>query len=239
MPISLPWTESVILIIANLVVAVAAFLQASVGVGFAMIAVPLLLLMDPALVPVPVLTAMILLSTVMLVRERSAFDRHGTLALMPGLMAGVIVAVVFLPLLPANMDAVFGMIVIAAVAWSVFGPVITITRPVLFIAGTVAGAMGTVSGLHGPALALAYQNYPPGKARATIAGIFVIASVLSIAALLLTGEADSRALITGIWLIPGTLLGFAATFILPRPAPRLARNAMLTVAFISALALLI
>lgn len=100
------------LVAANLVVAVAAFLQASVGVGFAMISVPLLLLLDPELVPVPVLTAMAVLSATMLARERYAFDHKGALALIPGLVAGVIVAIVLLPLLPETIDLVFGVLII-------------------------------------------------------------------------------------------------------------------------------
>lgn len=71
------------MIVANLIVAVAAFLQASVGVGFAMIAVPLLLILDPELVPVPVLSAMTVLAAAMLIRERDAFDRKGVMALLP------------------------------------------------------------------------------------------------------------------------------------------------------------
>lgn len=231
-----PILDSVFL--ANLVLAVAAFLQASVGVGFAMIAVPLLLLLDPELVPVPMLTAMCVLAGAMLVRERSAFDREGIRALLPGLVTGVIAAILFLPFLPARMDAVFGALVIVAVVWSVWGPVISLTRRTLFIAGTIAGAMGTISGLHGPALVLVYQHYTPAKARATIAGIFVIASILSITALLITGASGGKDLIAGLALLPGTLFGFAATFVLPRPAPEPTRIAMLCVAFVSALALI-
>lgn len=112
------------------------------------------------------------------------------------------------------------------------------TRNTLFVAGTIAGTMGTVSGLHGPALAIAYQRYAPEQARATIAGVFVMASILSILALLLTAASDRDDLIAGLGLLPGTLIGFGATFFLPRPAPQLARTAMLAVAFMSALALL-
>ncbi|MDB2518693.1 sulfite exporter TauE/SafE family protein [Planktomarina temperata] len=226
------------MIAANLIVAVAAFLQASVGVGFAMIAVPLLLILDPELVPVPVLSAMTVLAAAMLIRERDAFDRKGVMALLPGLSVGVVFAMLFLPLLPANMDRLFGLLIVAAVVWSIWGPVVHMTRNTLFVAGTLAGAMGTVSGLHGPALAIAYQRYAPAQARATIAGVFIVASILSILALLLSAASDTRDLIAGLGLLPGTLIGFGATFILPRPAPKLARNAMLTVAFVSALALL-
>lgn len=222
----------------NLVVTIAAFLQASVGVGFAMIAVPLLLLLDPDLVPVPVLMAMAVLAATMLARERHAFDHKGALALIPGLVAGVIVAVVLLPLLPKTIDVVFGVLIIAAVVWSIWGPALFMTRKSLFIAGTIAGAMGTISGLHGPALAIAYQRYPPPQARATIAGVFVMASTLSILALLFAGGSGGADLIAGLWLVPGTMIGFGATFIIPRPAPKLARNAMLSVALTSALVLL-
>ena len=226
------------LVAANLVVAVAAFVQASVGVGFAMIAVPVLLILAPDLVPVPVLLAMAVLAAFMLIREREAFDRKGATVLFPGLCAGVVLAMLVLPLLPAKMDAVFGVLIIVAVVWSVWGPVVHMNRNSLFVAGTVAGAMGTVSGLHGPALAIAYQRYSPAQARATIAGVFVMASMLSILALLLTAVSDRDDLIAGLGLLPGTMIGFGATFILSRPAPKLARNAMLTVAFLSGLALL-
>ncbi|MDG2405395.1 MAG: hypothetical protein P8M25_10705 [Paracoccaceae bacterium] len=65
-----------------------------------------------------------------------------------------------------------------------------------------------------------------------------MASTLSVAALLVIGASGGGDLIAGTWLLPGTLIGFGATFIIPRPAPKLARIAILTIAFVSALALL-
>jgi uncharacterized membrane protein YfcA len=226
------------LLLANLIVAAAAFFQASVGVRFAILAALLLHLLKPQLVPVPILTAMTVLAAAMLLRERSAFDRDGELALIPCLLVVVILATVILPLLPVTMDVVFGALIIAAVIWSVWGPVIDMNRKTLSIAGTVAGAMEIVSGMYGPALAIAYQRYSPAQASATIAGIFVKTSTLSVAVLLVIGASDGDDLIAGIWLPPGTLIRFGATFIIPRPTPKLAGIAMLAVAFVSTLALL-
>ena len=70
------------LLLANLIVAAAAFLQASVGVRFAMLAVLLLHLLKPQLVQVPILTALTILAAAMLLRERSAFARDGELTLI-------------------------------------------------------------------------------------------------------------------------------------------------------------
>ena len=114
------------------------------------------------------------------------------------------------------------------------------SRKTLSIAGTVAGAMEIISGMYCPALVRAYQRYSPAQARTTIAGIFVKASTLSVAVLLVIGASDGDDLIAEIWLLPGTLIGFGATFIIPRPrpTPKLAGIRMLAVAFVSALALL-
>ena len=138
------------------------------------------------------------------------------------------------------MDVVFGSLIIAAVIWSVWGSVNDMSRKTLSIAGTVAGAMEIISGMYCPALVRAYQRYSPAQARTTIAGIFVKASTLSVAVLLVIGASDGDDLIAEIWLLPGTLIGFGATFIIPRPrpTPKLAGIRMLAVAFVSALALL-
>jgi uncharacterized membrane protein YfcA len=226
-------------LLASVVVAIAAFVQASVGVGFAMIAVPLLLLLDPSLVPVPMLSAMLVLSTIMLLHERHHVDRASLGVLLPGLAVGTLIGATLAPFLPVNSAFVFGGLILAAVAWSVFGPPIVMTPANSRVAGVVAGAMGTVSGLHGPALAIAYQRHAPERARAIIAGVFVLAAALSVVALLVSGVADGGDLTRGAVLVPGTMAGFVTATLVPSPPPGVMRAGMLSVATASALLLFV
>lgn len=226
------------LVIANLVAFAAAFVQANVGVGFAMIAVPVLLVVDPSLAPVPVLFAMVVLSLAMLVRERGALDRSDLRTLAPGLFIGTVLAAAAMPYLPHNTDAILGVLILGAVVWSLLGVPPRSGRAATLLAGAAAGAMGTASGVHGPALALAYRHHPPAQARATIAAVFVLASSIAIVARVWTGTTQLFDLVIGTALLPGTLGGLAATFMLPRPSAALARRAMLGIAAVSAVVLI-
>jgi uncharacterized membrane protein YfcA len=65
------------LILAFVITAIAATLQGSVGLGFAMVSVPLLTLIDPRLAPVPQLLVALPLSLAIAWRERRSIDLHG------------------------------------------------------------------------------------------------------------------------------------------------------------------
>src|SRR5688572_3645039 len=64
----------VAMIAANAIMAIASALQASIGIGLALLAVPLLALIDPNLVPGPMLLAGALLAITSAYRERHAVD---------------------------------------------------------------------------------------------------------------------------------------------------------------------
>ena len=110
------------LILANLFVGLAAFIQAAVGIGFAMIAVPLLALIDLAYVPTSSLLVMLVLSVYMLVSGWADIDRAGLSTLLPGLLIGTLIAAALLPLLDGQwFGVVFGFIVLFGVALSFLG----------------------------------------------------------------------------------------------------------------------
>lgn len=64
------------LTLALLITAIAASFQGTVGLGFAMISVPLLSLIHPSLASVPQLLIALPLTVALLWRERRAVDRH-------------------------------------------------------------------------------------------------------------------------------------------------------------------
>lgn len=80
------------LAIIGVAVFVAAFVQGTIGVGFALIVAPVVSLMEPAQLPVLVLVLMIPLNLYVVWREHSALDWRGQagsrLAVWWGLSAG-------------------------------------------------------------------------------------------------------------------------------------------------------
>jgi len=76
------------LVAANIVIFIAAVLQAATGVGFAMVAVPLLALINLAWVPAPMLICNIGLSITIMNRGRDALERAEAPPLILGLALG-------------------------------------------------------------------------------------------------------------------------------------------------------
>ncbi len=226
--------------LANVIVAVAAFVQAAAGIGFAMVAVPLLALIDIRYVPGASLFAMLALCLMMVGRGWRDIDGGRLPALIPGLGAGTVIGALFLGWLPASaMGVIFGAAVLIGLMIGQLG--FTLRRSIASsaLSGMVAGLMGTMAGIHGPALVIIYQNMAPPKARATIALIFVIASILSILSLHLSGLFGQLELLRGLALWPGVLIGYVlAIGCGHRISDIIARRAMVSLAALSALFLI-
>lgn len=219
------------LILPNLIILAAAALQAATGVGFAMIAVPLLGLIDLAWLPAPMLQVNILLSLVMILRDRRALVPAEAPPLFAGLALGTVVGAGILALIPAErLGLAIGLVICAAVALSLFTPAIRLSRPAIFAGGTAGGVTGIVAAMHGPPLILLYQRERPEKVRATMAGVFVAGCVMALAALWASGRYGSAEVGAGLSLIPGLALGYiAGRWAAGRISPRTARAAMLAV----------
>src|SRR5918998_2326429 len=90
----------VTIVLAGLAVALGALVQGAVGFGLALVAAPLLAIIDPALVPVPMLLLATAHALLMLRREHGDTDWTGVgwalLGRLPGIALGVL-AVVLLP----------------------------------------------------------------------------------------------------------------------------------------------
>ena len=70
------------------IIAVAATVQGVVGIGFNVLAVPALLLIDPLLAPVPSLILAVPLTAWQLLRERGTIDRSGVWWIVAGRVPG-------------------------------------------------------------------------------------------------------------------------------------------------------
>ncbi len=221
---------------AGLVVALGALVQGAVGYGMALVAAPLLALVDPVLVPVP----LILLGTVHSVLAVARDGRHADwpgigwamLGRLPGTGLGVLAVVV---LSQRVFSLVIGLCVLACVVLSLLAWRPRPRPSALLLAGVASGAGGTAAGIGGPPIALLYQGEAGPRVRGTIAGYFVLGSVTSIAALAAAGQVTRESLASAALLTPFLLAGFA----LSGPARRVldngwTRRAVLAVAAASA-----
>jgi hypothetical protein len=226
--------------LAGLVVAVGALVQGAVGFGLALVAAPLLAILDPALVPVPLLALVTGHALLALRRERGETDWRGVgwalLGRLPGIALGVLV-VATLPERP--FAAVVAVTVLGAALLSVSRWRPRPTAPALVAAGLVSGIGGTATSIGGPPVALLYQDSGGPRVRATLAAYFTAGALLSLAGLATAGQVTGDALRTAALLAPFMLVGFA----LSGPARRVldrgwTRPAVIGISVVAAVVLL-
>ncbi|MFF5973138.1 sulfite exporter TauE/SafE family protein [Streptomyces sp. NPDC012769] len=189
-------------------VAVAAFVQGSSGLGFALIVAPVAGILDPALLPVFVLTSMIPLNAYVAWRERAALDVRGAGWIIAARLAATPAGLALLWLIPDRSLGLFvgGATVLAAVA-SLAAPAFTPGRAAYIGAGAVTGLTETATGVGGPPLALVYQHRPPAELRSTVAVCFLVGEVASLVLLFATGKGQPADLGWAVLLLPATAAG--------------------------------
>jgi uncharacterized membrane protein YfcA len=196
-------------ILASGAVALGSIAQGTVGFGVGVLAAPLLLLIDPRLVPGPLLLTAFFLIVALTWREWRGVRFADLGWSLVGRVAGTAVAVLFLGGIPAGgFDAVLGVVVIVAVAFSAIGLEIRLSRPAFFGAGALSGFFGTVAAVGGPPMGLLYQREKGPVVRGTLSAFFVVGTVISLAGLAVAGRfGPSEIRLTPV-LLPGALVGF-------------------------------
>ena len=226
---------------ACLVVAVGSLLQGAVGFGLSLIAAPLVTLIDPTLVPGPLLMAALVLPVLTARRDRSWIDLRGVRWALVGRVPGSLLGAAMLSALsPRYMSLAVGLVVLAGVAMTASGIHLRPRGPTLLVAGVLSGFMGTTAAIGGPPLALVYQHAEGPRLRGTLAGYFVVAAAISIAVLALAGRFGLHDLVAGVALLPGVVLGYSFSHRAARWVDRgFTRHAVLLVSALAALALVV
>lgn len=229
------------LAIASLVMAVGATVQGSIGFGLNVIAAPILVLVDTKLVPGPALAAAFALTVLLAIRERGGIDRRGFGWLFVGRVPATIVAALLLASLPERGIAfTIAGIVLVAVVLSLVGWRLRRTPGVFVTVGAASGVMGTLSSVGGPPLALLYQDARGRELRGTLSAIFVVGTIISIVALVLVGRFGKEELLASLAMVPGVLLGYAASrWTAPIVDRRALRPAVLGFSAVAALAAIV
>lgn len=179
------------------------------GIGFAVISVPLLGLLDSDLAPVPQLLVTLPLTLAMVGRERYAIDLSGVGWIIVGRIPGLIIGLVLLKIVSDRaLDLVIGLIVLGAVLILSTGASLKRNPVTQVTTGTVSGVTGLVASIGGPPLALLYRDAKGAMLRSSLAAVFTIGITLSIAGRWVTDEIDRSDVAVALLLFPALVVGF-------------------------------
>lgn len=232
---------ALVLVVGGLAVFAGAIVQGGVGFGLGLVAVPVLTMLVPDLMPGAAQVVNLVLPLFTLAVEWRKVDWRGlvfaVLGRLPGSVIGGAVVVFFTVQARSLFVAVMVLLAVALTARALSVPRngLTITS-----AGFVSGVTGTATGIGGPPIGLVYQSAKGPQIRATLAMFFFLSSAQSLLVLAYVDELPARALLTGAVLIVPMVLGFLVSGRLRRYLDGgRARTAVLVVAAASALALIV
>ena len=227
-------------LLASLAIAVGTCLQCSLGFGLGLLCAPLLALLDPEMVPGPLLLVAVLLTAVLTVVGRHSLELSELGWALAGRIPGTALGALILLVLPTRgLQAFFGITLLVAVLLSVIGMRPVVTRPALLGAGAVSGVMGTAVSSGAAPLAWLLQDRHGAKLRASLSTFFFVGTMLSLLGLLLTGQLGTAELRTAALLLPGVAIGAVASRWAARVLdPKLTRYAVLAVSAAASVGLL-
>lgn len=200
-----------VVLVASVVVVLTSAVHAAVGFGMNLLAVPVLVVLDAALVPGPAIAAGLVLSVLVMARERAPVDVRLGWAVL-GLLPGTFAAVLLLDVVPKSRLAVpMGLMVLLAVAISASRLRLSPTPTTLTVAGGASGFLATAGSIGGPPLALVYADSHGSRIRSNLSGFFIVTGVVSLTALAFSGHFGAREVQLSLLLLPGVVLGWAAS----------------------------
>jgi uncharacterized membrane protein YfcA len=218
----------------------AATVQGIVGLGFAMVSVPILALIDPSFAPVPQLLMTLPLTMAMAWRERSHLSLAGVGWIVTGRLPGAVIGVGLLSVATqAILQAVIAVLVLIAVTIIATGIHVKRTPASQFGAGLLSGVSGLVASIGGPALALLYTRDEGAVVRSNLAAVFVVGLSISIIARLISGNMTWEDARVAAILFPALVAGYLTSLtVKDRWSLAGVRNGILVLSLIGSLALI-
>jgi uncharacterized membrane protein YfcA len=187
----------------------ASCLQASIGFGIGMLAAPIVAIVDPGLIPGTLIMLATLVTLMVTVRERGDIDFRGTGWALLGRVPGTIAGALLLAALPERALAILlAAVVLFGVVLTSVGWIPAARRRNVVLAGATSGLLGTATSIGGPPMALVWQRNSGARLRGTMSGFFLIGSLLSLAALAVTGSVDRHTVSTFAVLVPAAVAGY-------------------------------
>lgn len=191
------------------IVVLGAVCQSSISMGFALIAAPILLILNPDFVPVPMILGGFTLSLLILIRDRKSIDLSGVGIALLGRLTGAITAALIISRVSTELFSIlFGLFILAAVMMSFVRIRWEPQPPTLFGAGFLSGLMGTLSSIGGPPMGLLYQHQKGSVIRSSLAGFLAIGTMMSLVSLGVVGKLTMTEFSLFLRILPAICLGF-------------------------------
>lgn len=209
------------LALALAVVVAASALQGAVGFGANLVAVPLLVLIDPVFVPVPSISTAVVLTVLMSRTEAEGAGFRQLAWAYAGRVPGTLLGALALAVIArSDLELFFGILLLVAVGMSAIGWTVQPTPGVLTSAGVLSGFMGTAVSVGGPPIALVYQRSTGAELRGTLARFLMISSSFSLLVLAVAGQVDRDDLVLSAALAPAVAVGYVLAKPLKEPLDR-------------------
>ena len=224
------------------VMAAGAAVQGGVGFGLNVVAAPILIQIDPDLVPGPLIAASLLMSLMVARRDRAGINRSALTWALVGRAPGAVLGVFLLVEVFSawGLSVFLASVILAGAALSLAPIRLPEGRHVITLGGFVSGVSGSTTGVGGPPLALTLQHVPPRQLRGTMSVYLLLGSCLTLVVLAAWGEFGTRDLVAAGLLVPGQLVGYVVSGRLAQVLDRgFTRPAVLTISVAAALTLLV
>lgn len=185
-----------------------AFVQRATGFGLAVIGAPLLLMLEPRLVPA---VLVFFVFTVALIMIRTYWNEvrlgvvgMGLMGYLPGNLLGIwllLAAPIFL------LEKMVAVIVLFTVLVTVCRFQLLVNRITLFGAGVLSGIFGTVAAIGGPPIVLLMHGLPADRVRGNLAAFFILTSMLTLMTLVLANQIQLWHFQIALTFLPAVLTG--------------------------------
>lgn len=224
-----------------LAVLVGACIQGTGGIGFAMFAAPIVALIQPELVPGPMLVLGGAVSALAAAREYRQIDYRAAAIALAGRVPGSVLAGLVIGVMSrAAFSFMFALMILTAVVLSSLAPRVEARPAMLGVAGFASGFMGTITSVGTPPMGLVLQSAEPARLRATIGLFLAVGCVISLVVLAVAGRFHWHEFSLSLFLLPAMALGFAiSTPLKGWIKPRAMRHAVLGISALSAMLLLL
>lgn len=189
-------------------VAIAAFVQGTAGMGFALLVAPVIGLVAPGLLPVSLLILMLPLNFYVTWRERGHLHLQGAGWITAGRTVGAVFGIWIITVISqGHLSLLIGSSTVLAAAVTLCAPSFLPGRLSFLAAGVVTGVTETATGIGGPPLALVFQHHNAPILRSTIALCFALGEIISLAMFFALGRIHSGLVTPALALVPFVMIG--------------------------------
>ena len=183
--------------------------QTAVGFGMALIAAPILVVLQPLWVPYVLTVTALVLSVSNAWNQREDIQWSQILPPMVSRIPGTIVGTWILILMSVQwLQFMVASMVLLAILVTLYIKPFASTPFNMSVAGFISGITGTTTGIGGPPMALVMQHSAGHHARANLSVYFLYSCILSLFAYAMAGLMTVELWLNALSMIPVALLGF-------------------------------